>query len=534
MPPRRRGDVKPAGQIRQSQVVTTFGPGAMMDLPDYAVIIGGLDHWSGYAERPITEERLAAKVNALLHRDSVRFYAPPPDPDDPSAPINGVTAWLFPEWFVAQSSETREGGVRARPLVYRTDLDKGMTYRRDREKPVKVVPIRFVQACARGHVSDINWKLFVHGKDDPCSRSLWIEERGTSGDLTDVFIRCDCGKSKALSAATKLNDLPLGHCNGRRPWLGPNAAERCGGSAGPVQPNRLLIRAASNAYFAQTLSVISIPETGARVRAAVDEVWEDFLQYSESLDDVVRDRRRQKVSAALERLSNEEVWEEVQRRKGGPAPTSVGIREAEIKTLLSSPDSVGTDQPDGLFYARTITIPDGASTLTGKLSRVVKVHRLREVIAQIGFTRFEAAVPDVNGELALDVERADLAFDQDWLPADREQGRGAVREFEARRRQGVVGASGRYAAFDSVVGGLQCLEKGEPGFLRDVPGRSVHHAPLAVASAHHGRRARLRLCGQLDPRTDLCERGRLRHPALHGDPRCRGHSWRARRSGGSD
>lgn len=415
--------MKPAGQLRQSQVVTTFGPGAMMDLPDYAVILGGLDHWSGYAERPITEERLAAKVTALLRRDSVRFYAPPPDPDDPSAAITGVTAWLFPEWFVAQS-EMREGSVRARPLVYRTDLEKGMTYRRDREKPVKVVPIRFVQACPRGHVSDINWKLFVHGKEDPCSRPLWIEERGTSGDLADVFIRCDCGKSKALSAATKLNDVPLGFCNGRRPWLGPNAAERCGGSAGPVHPNRLLVRAASNAYFAQTLSVISIPETDAKVRAAVDEVWLDYLQDADSLEDIARDRRRQKVSAALEGLSNEEVWQEVQRRKGGPAPTTVGIREAEIKTLLSSPDTVGTDQPDGLFYARTIPVPSGDSALTGKLSRVVRVHRLREVIAQIGFTRFEAAVPDVNGELALDVERAELASNQDWLPAIENRGEG--------------------------------------------------------------------------------------------------------------
>ena len=51
--------MKPAGQIRQSQVVTTFGPGAMVDLPDHAVIIGGLDHWRGYNDRLITEERSA-------------------------------------------------------------------------------------------------------------------------------------------------------------------------------------------------------------------------------------------------------------------------------------------------------------------------------------------------------------------------------------------------------------------------------------------------------------------------------------------
>jgi hypothetical protein len=37
------------------------------------------------------------------------------------------------------------------------------------------------------------------------------------------------------------------------------------------------------------------------------------------------------------------------------------------------------------------------------------VHRLREVVAQVGFTRFEAASPDEHGELELGVERAALA-----------------------------------------------------------------------------------------------------------------------------
>lgn len=418
-----RGDVKPVGQLRQSQVVTTFGPGAMVDLPDYSAIIGGLDTWKGYQDRPITEERLAQKVKSLLKLDDIRFYAPPPDKDDPTAPITGITAWLFPEWFVAQF-EIREAGVRSRPLVHRTDLDKGMKYRRDREKPVKVVPIRFVQACPRGHVSDIKWKLFVHGADDPCSRQLWIDEKGTSGDLTDVFIRCECTKSKALSAATKLNDVPLGFCDGSRPWLGNYSAERCGGQLGPVQPNRLLVRSASNAYFAQTLSVISIPDSDARVRDAVTEVWEDFLQYAESLEDVVKERRKQRVSAALEGLSNEDVWQEVQRRKRGLATPTTGIREAEIRTLLTTPDAVGEDQPDGVFYARSVAVPTREPALTGKISRIVKVHRLREVIAQIGFTRFEAAVPDVNGELALDVERASLSREQDWLPAIENRGEG--------------------------------------------------------------------------------------------------------------
>ena len=34
---------KAYGEIRQSQLVTTFGPGSMVDLPNYSVLISGLE-----------------------------------------------------------------------------------------------------------------------------------------------------------------------------------------------------------------------------------------------------------------------------------------------------------------------------------------------------------------------------------------------------------------------------------------------------------------------------------------------------------
>lgn len=423
---KKRSEVRPHGQIRQSQIVTTFGPGAMVDLPDYAVIISGLDEWNGYRNQPITEGRLAAKVKALLGVPSVEFYAPPADNDDPSAVATGITAWLFPEWFVAQDDRRDQfTGVRSRPLVHRLALERGQKYRREkRDKAVKVVPMRFVQACVRGHVSDIDWRVFVHGTGDDCTRELWLDEKGTSGDLTDVVVRCECGKSKALSAATKMGDVPLGYCNGPRPWLGNYGRERCGGADDKRQINRLLVRSASNAYFAQTLSVISIPEPGGELRQAVDEVWADFLQYCESLADVTKERKKQKVSGALEGHSDASVWAEVERRKEGGTPAAKGIREAEFETLMQSPDQIGDDRPDGWFYARTIPVPGGGQGAVAAISRIVKVHRLREVIAQVGFTRFESAVPDVNGELALDVERAALSLSQSWFPAVENRGEG--------------------------------------------------------------------------------------------------------------
>ena len=147
------------------------------------------------------------------------------------------------------------------------------------------------------------------------ARNLWLDERGTSGDLTDITVRCECGKFKALSAATKPDDVPLGYCNGPRPWLGQlqsasDAGEGREGLAsiacwcGPPRTRTSLRR----------MSVISIPEPGGPVREAVEAVWQDFLQYAESLADVTKERRRQKVSARTQGLTDAEVWKEVERQ----------------------------------------------------------------------------------------------------------------------------------------------------------------------------------------------------------------------------
>jgi hypothetical protein len=467
---KRRGDVKPHGQIRQSQIVTTFGPGAMIDLPDHAVILAGLDHWSGYQEQPIVEDRLAAKVRNLLGRPFT-FYAPPADKDDPNAAVTGVTVWLFPEWFVGQDAKRDSSGVRSRPLVHRLALDRGMKLRLEaRDRPQRVVPVRFVQACTRGHVSDIDWRVFVHGKTVACSRQLWLDERGTTGDLTDITIRCDCGLFKALSAATRIADVPLGYCNGPRPWLGPNANERCGDGQKPTQPNRLLIRAASNAYFAQTLSAISIPEPGLGLRNAVEEVWAESLQVVTSLAELAFARKMPAVKLALEGFSDDEIWAEIERRRQGVVPAVKGIREAELETLLESPDQVGDDQPEGLFFARTVPVPTRYPELTRSIIRLVKVHRLREVIVQVGFTRFESAVPDVNGELDLDVERADLSINQQWLPAIENRGEGIFIGFATADVEAWLKRPGLAARGQQLLDGYKAWLKEHPGVKTEHPG----------------------------------------------------------------
>ena len=53
---------------RLSQVVSTFGPGAMVDLPTRSVIVGGLELWEmrGDAFTTIPEPRIAVRLEQLL------------------------------------------------------------------------------------------------------------------------------------------------------------------------------------------------------------------------------------------------------------------------------------------------------------------------------------------------------------------------------------------------------------------------------------------------------------------------------------
>ena len=54
------------GQLRRSQVITTFGPGALIGLPNDSAIVGGLDTWGGETNlERIDEPRLSAKLASM-------------------------------------------------------------------------------------------------------------------------------------------------------------------------------------------------------------------------------------------------------------------------------------------------------------------------------------------------------------------------------------------------------------------------------------------------------------------------------------
>jgi hypothetical protein len=402
------------GQVRRSQVITTWGPGALIDLPRHAGIVGGLETWPSVGDlEEIVDQRLTRKLALMTGLPDPRLYSPPPDATAPGERKRGIGVWRFPEWFLVQERAADDAQVRSRRLIRRSQLDD-----RGRFDRCDVVPTRFVRACPRGHIDDLSWRRFVHGGGDPCMRQLWLDERGTGGDLADLTVRCECGKSAPLQKAAEFEKHALGTCRGLRPWLGRESEEECD------LPNRLLIRTATNAYFPQVLSALSLPDHRDALQQVVAELWDDLSIVDEAADLALL-KKKPRVAAKLAGLAAGDVLEAIGREKlGGSAERPV--KQVELDAVLAVSEGYGDDVPiDQDFHARRL--PEAVwrrSALSEGIAAVIQLHRLREVLALTGFTRFEAVTPDIDGEYESDVERADLAEDPRWFPAVENRGEG--------------------------------------------------------------------------------------------------------------
>jgi hypothetical protein len=144
-------------------------------------------------------------------------------------------------------------------------------------------------------------------------------------------------------------------------------------------------------------------------------------------------KKKPKIVEGLAPFSDDEVLAAIREVKGGKAEEKP-VKQVELEALLAAPEGFGDDVPiDPNFHARRL--PDRAwrhSKRSDGIEAVVQVHRLREVLALVGFTRFEAVTPDINGEYETDVERAEIALEPKWFPAVENRGEGLFVQLSAQ------------------------------------------------------------------------------------------------------
>jgi hypothetical protein len=416
------------GTVRPSHLMFTGGVGGLVDLPNFSVLIRGIDDWS-YANipnwQPINETRLLSAARSILDAPGLTELRPAPwiegndEPNDP-AQRTGVPVAPFPQWFrctrcnVLAALDSRTFGFENR-LARRPD-EAQFSHQCGR-KPRLAVPARFMLACVNGHLDDFPYVEFVHAAGQ-CPKAthptLRMTDRG--GNLgANVLIACDnCRDERNISEALGARgEFTLPACRGRHPHL--NRFEAC------RERPKMLVVGASNQWFADVLSVLAVPPSGASaLDAKVDELWDQVkgVTSREVLDFAIT----QVQFSALRQWSNGEVWEAIERRRAkqeNPSPfgrerPDILTPEWEIFTAKPAP----APTPD--FTVRDDqVVPE---SLLAVLSDVVQVERLREVRALIGFTRLDAPDPEDPDVVA----RAPIgrAARPEWLPASEVRGEG--------------------------------------------------------------------------------------------------------------
>ncbi len=329
--------------------------------------VAGLDTWPGPDRlQEIVDPRLSRKLADITEVQHPRLDASPMADSPPGEPTLSIGVWRFPEWLVVQEPSSGNTRLRSRRLVPRKALDD-----RGRFETRRVVPTRFVGACHRGHIADVDWRHFAHRGEDGCARQLWLDERGTGGDLGDLTVRCECGRSRPLYEATELELNALGSCDGARPCVGAHANEACG------VPSRLLIRTASNAYFPHVMSALSLPEAGFAVKEAVTAVWAD-LQIVDNAAELAFMRKKPAVAAKLTGFTDQEVLDTIIALRDGD-PQELPVKEVELDALLAAPEGYDEEIPmDPDFHARRL--PEHAwrrSSASDGVASIVQLHRLR-------------------------------------------------------------------------------------------------------------------------------------------------------------
>ena len=93
----------PVGEVRPSQLLWTYGPGALIDLPSLSVVTLGIDTWEKDRCQPIQEARLLASVRKVLGSQVENLRMPP------FQKVNSSTSGRLRQISVFPSGHSRAG-----------------------------------------------------------------------------------------------------------------------------------------------------------------------------------------------------------------------------------------------------------------------------------------------------------------------------------------------------------------------------------------------------------------------------------------
>ena len=414
--------VEALGSVRRSQLVSSFGIGAVVDLEKGSFMPLGLEKWepvTGYPSLSIGEPRL----QAMLKVSHFRLGPVKDDQNDPNwVSINrAIPATRFPKWH--ECPRCNRIGTYGNP--FELGEDGGRLLCTGHNNPVETNPVRFVLACRSGHIEDFPWEWWAHRsrKEGICNNPiLELGSHGHSASLSDLFVRCkSCNSKKSLGDAFKSAILKGIQCSGNRPWL-LDREEGCNQSVHVIQ------RGASNVYFGIVCSALSIPPVSESISLIVQESRVILDAVPESALFSVLEGLAQTYGVTVDQLLI--AYQQIRTIESEGA--TLTEQQARVDEYMALSQDRNDSAVSGVVPEFCNQIASPPESIARWFDLIGAVSRLREVRALVGFSRIEpysVAAEKVNIAKNAGLISPLSKTPRNWLPAAEIRGEGIFFRF---------------------------------------------------------------------------------------------------------
>lgn len=398
--------------VRPSQIITTFGPGAIVDLQTTSVIVAGIDNWPTEEEMVIREPRLE---QALRVR---RFFPAMPSEGSFYSKLGTVPAYLFPRYQLCPVCRTLscfgEGNVEYNSRRQEVECTAPGCKGRGQFRAT-TLPAPFVVACPSGHIDDFPWREYVHRGPTSCRERMKLYSVAKTGSVADIMVSCECKKTRSASDAFgEQRSEALGQCTRHRPWLGiDNRDTKPCVHASEVRP---IQRGATNGWFPDVRSALAVKESATPIGRALNTLNPKQIEKIDSIDKLKKIIETE-MFPGLNAFPILDLWNEIQKRHGKIEMEEINLRWPE---WLAFQDVESNIDENSEFFLEQGEVPAGWKE---KIGQVVLARKLLEVRALLGFTRIDPAGVGTNDGTSATI--APIYRNRtDWLPAVQVRGEG--------------------------------------------------------------------------------------------------------------
>ena len=420
--------------MRRSALIGPWGVGAIVPFPnDESLMIAGLDAWRYNDPKPFTikDDRLTKRLGVSELRWPPDFRESNEDPQNCNLKIPAVR---FPTWyycpFCGQMKQTTY--YETQPMCDAIQWSEGRKCSSKGKFRRKMIPERFIAVCSEGHIDDFPVAEWVHHGSghiyNPNSCKIRRSTGGASANLTGVFYQCTCGAGRSMAGAMRKGALDIidYHCKGTKPWLGLTGDGICTVKTEDV---KVVLRGATNVWFADTKSSISIPVddvTSQKKILGILNDWFDILNATRTNGEF--DHQTINMIALKENTDADDLYRAFVNRadnlsENNEIDENTSEDEYRIQEYNVLSKSSGSDAMD--FHSINYPITEYDSVIHKYFKSISLVPKLRETRAFVGFSRLE---PD---EKIISERKKDLRIGnkEDWLPAIEVYGEGIFFEF---------------------------------------------------------------------------------------------------------